>query len=229
MTTPNEMTRRTMLRVGLSAAAGVASGNLLAKSSADAASVTPSQTAGPFFPNHDQADKDLDLTLIEGYPERAEGKLIYISGQILDDYHQPITGAVVDIWQANKHGRYHHENDPNPAPLDVNFQGWGQLKTDDLGYYRFKTIIPGAYPVNADWWRPPHIHFKVSKRGYHELTTQMYFAGHALNTKDRLLLELAESERGKLIVTFKEGSPDQEPGTQYGHFNLILRRVRSRS
>lgn len=225
MATRNEITRRTILRAGLSAVTGLAAAKLWAKPSLNTESVTPSQTAGPFFPNKEQVDKDLDLTLIEGHSEHAGGQRIYITGQILDDYHRPISGALVDIWQANRHGRYHHEKDPNPAPLDVNFQGWGQIKTDELGNYRFITIIPGAYPVSARWWRPPHIHFKVSKRGYHELTTQMYFAGNTLNTKDRLLLELAEPERSKLIVSFKEALPDQEPAAKYGHFDLILRRV----
>jgi protocatechuate 3,4-dioxygenase beta subunit len=227
MTTPKDINRRTLLRVGLSTVAGMSSATLWARSSEDSGGVTPSQTAGPFFPIKDQADKDLDLTLIQGHSAHAEGQRIHLSGQVLDNQHQPIPDALVDIWQANRHGRYHHEQDPNPAPLDPNFQGWGQIKTDSQGYYRCITIVPGAYPVNGNWWRPPHIHFKVSKRGYHELTTQMYFAGHPLNTKDHLLLEIPESERHKLIVSFSKGTSDQESEAYYGQFDLIVRRVHS--
>ncbi len=226
MSTPKKMTRRAMLQVGLGAAAGAATGNLLAQPTGDTSCETPAQTEGPFYPKHEQADKDLDLTLIKGHAERADGEIIYVSGQVLDDHYKPVSGALVDVWQANKHGRYHHEDDPNPAPLDVNFQGWGQIKTDDQGHYSFKTIIPGAYPVDEEWRRPPHVHFKVSKRGYHELTTQMYFAGHELNEKDQILLELPEAERGKVIVEFREGSADDEPGAKRGQFNIMLRRVR---
>ncbi|MEH6471797.1 MAG: protocatechuate 3,4-dioxygenase [Halopseudomonas sp.] len=229
MTTPTQLSRRALLQAGLCSAAGAVSGNLFAQTSADTVRVTPTQTAGPFFPKHQQVDKDLDLTRIKGHTQRAEGELIYLSGQVLDDHNRPISGALIDIWQANTYGRYHHEDDPNPAPLDENFQGWGQFKTDQRGYYRFKTIIPGAYPVSNTWWRPPHIHFKVAKRGYHQLTTQMYFAGNELNNKDRLLLELPVSKQEKLIVKFSLDAAAVEPGAKRGLFNMVLRQVEDSS
>jgi len=46
------------------------------------------------------------------------------------------------------------------APLDPNFQGWARLVADAEGRSRFRTIIPGPYPVGEAWSRPPHIHFK---------------------------------------------------------------------
>lgn len=226
MSALKRMTRRALLQIGL-IVAGAATGRLFAKTTNDNRSCeTPAQTQGPFYPKHEQADTDLDLTHIKGHSEHAKGDIIYVSGQVMDDHYKPVPGALVDVWQANKHGRYHHEYDTNPAPLDLNFQGWGQIRADDEGRYRFKTIIPGAYPVNEEWSRPPHIHFKVSKRGYHELITQMYFADHALNEKDRILLALPESERGKVIVAFEAGLADDEPGAKRGQFNIMLRRVR---
>lgn len=226
MSTPKKMTRRAALGLGLGVAAGAASGKLLAQADDATECATPAQTEGPFYPKHEQADKDLDLTIIRGRAARAEGEIVYVSGQVLDDQYKPVPGALVDVWQANVHGRYHHDDDPNPAPVDANFQGWGQIRADEQGRYGFKTIIPGAYPVDEAWWRPPHIHFKVSKRGYHELTTQMYFAGHPLNEKDQILLELPEAERGKVVVEFHEGRPEDEPGAKRGEFNIVLRRVR---
>ena len=70
-------------------------------------------------------------------------------------------------------------------------------------------MLPGAYPVSAQWSRPPHIHFKVSKRGYEELVTQMYFADQALNLQDRLLARHDESAQAAMIaklLTAAEGS-----------------------
>jgi len=64
-----------------------------------------------------------------------------VSGHVFDRQGQPVGDALVEIWQANKWGRYNHGKDPSNAPLDANFQGWGQLKTDKQGFYRFKTII----------------------------------------------------------------------------------------
>jgi len=124
----------------------------------------------------------------------------------------------VDIWQANAAGRYAHERDPNPAPLDPNFQGWAILKTDGEGRYRFKTIKPGAYPVSENWTRPPHIHFKVSRRGYREITTQMYFEDEPLNNVDNLLNELPDDLRPTLIAT-------RESKFEPFQFNIVLAKI----
>jgi len=227
MSTTSKITRRNILQVGLGAAAGVVTGTLFAQSSSvEAACATPAQTEGPFYPVRDQADKDLDLTHIQGHKSRAQGQVIYVSGLVLDDHYKPIANALVDVWQANKHGRYAHEEDPNPAPLDEHFQGWGQIKTDEQGHYSFKTIVPGAYPVNEEWWRPPHVHFKVSKRGYHELTTQMYFPDQELNDKDAILLDTPEIDRGKLILALSDSMANDEAGSKRGLFNIMLRQVR---
>jgi protocatechuate 3,4-dioxygenase beta subunit len=184
------------------------------------AEVTPANPEGPFYPKHEQLDKDTDLTLIEGHTERAQGQVIRVTGQVLDEEGKPVEGALVDIWQANAHGRYHHEDDPATAPEDPNFQGWGMVKTDAEGRYAFTTIKPGAYKVDEIWRRPPHIHYKVSRRGFHEITTQMYFKGEALNESDRLLQSVPEDARRLLTVDFHE--TDTVP---HGHFLIVLAKV----
>ncbi|GIV58290.1 MAG: hypothetical protein KatS3mg042_1203 [Rhodothermaceae bacterium] len=226
MALPDKITRRTMLHTAIGVGAGLLGGGLLTGAVEKAACRTPEQASGPFYPKRDQPDKDLDLTRIAGRADRAQGKVVYISGQVLDQDLAPVAGALVEIWQANTHGRYHHEDDPNTAPEDPAFQGWGMMRTDAEGRYGFKTIVPGAYPAEEGWVRPPHIHFKVARRGYHELITQMYFDGEALNAKDRLLQEIPEAERQRLVVTLTEGRPDDEPGSRRGTFNLVLRRVK---
>lgn len=223
MSLPKRISRRRLLQAGLGTTLGLIWGNLEA---ANSPCRTPPQTEGPFYPKHDQADKDYDLTLIQGHTEPAKGEVLHIRGQILDEHCQPVPGAWVEIWQANTYGRYRHENDSNPAPLDPHFQGWGKVKTNEQGHYHFKTIIPGPYPVNERWWRPPHIHFKVAKRGYHELTTQMYFAGHKFNERDWILLKVPEEERAKVIVELEENSQSGEPGTKQCHFDMALQRAK---
>jgi len=167
--------------------------------------VTPSEIEGPFYPVYPQKDKDFDLTRVEGQGDMAKGKTIYIKGTIRDANGSPIEDASVDIWQANAAGRYRHPHDRNPAPLDPGFQGWAIVQSGSHGQFNFKSIMPGAYPASDSWTRPPHIHFKVSKIGYAELTTQMYFPGQPLNEKDRLLQRKSESER-KLMIAQKDAN-----------------------
>ena len=42
-------------------------------------------------------------------------------------------GALIELWQANAAGRYIHERDDHPAPLDPNFTGAGRCLTDGDG------------------------------------------------------------------------------------------------
>lgn len=210
------ISRRNMLK----ASAGAAAGALSASAVAGALAVTPANPEGPFYPIHEQADKDADLTRVAGQEGQAEGQVIEVSGRVLDEDGQPIADAVVDVWQANAHGRYAHEGDTSDKPLDPNFQGWAIMKTDAEGRYSFRTVKPGAYTAMGDWWRPPHIHYKVSRRGYRELITQMYWDGDPLNDKDRLLQEVPEAERAKLLVAF-----DESGEVPHGKFDIVLAKV----
>jgi protocatechuate 3,4-dioxygenase beta subunit len=178
---------------------------------------TPRQTSGPFFPVFDQLDKDVDLTRLTGHDGAADGVVIRVQGRVLDEACQPVAGALVDLWQADANGRYSHPADPNPAPRDPNFQGWGQAVTDAAGAYSFRTIKPAAYPLAfldgqpdaSKGYRTPHIHFRVSKRGFRELATQMYFEGEKLNESDLVLKRVPEAERPRVVIAgAKSGTQD---------------------
>lgn len=196
------LSRRRVLQAGLVSSLGL--GVSTACASETDKTITPAQTSGPFYPVVDQADKDADLTLFGDSANVALGEIVTVEGRVLDNDGAPIADAIVDIWQANAAGRYAHEIDPNPAPLDPNFQGWAILRTDAHGHYRFKTIKPGAYPAAQGWDRPPHIHFKVSRRGYREITTQMYFENEPLNDVDHILRSLSELEQISVIASRTE-------------------------
>ena len=218
MTTRKNITRRTLLKLSLFTAT--------TSCVARAYSATPPQTQGPFYPLKDQADKDLDLTQIKGNPKKAEGTIIQVAGKILDENGAPVADAQVEIWQANARGRYAHERDKNPAPLDPNFQGWGQIQSTTDGAYLFTTILPGAYPAASDWVRPPHIHFKIKKTGFRELTTQMYFPEHPLNGVDQILQALPKNEQTLLIATRVDLQKNHKSSATEGFlFNIILRKL----
>ncbi|OQW41292.1 MAG: protocatechuate 3,4-dioxygenase [Proteobacteria bacterium SG_bin4] len=193
--------RRKLLQLSLmSSVAGILGvGSRFAK--ALALMPTPSETEGPFYPVINQKDKDADLTHIEGYPDRAIGQYIVISGRVTDVFSKPVEKALLDIWQADANGRYRHPRDPNESELDQNFQGWATIRTDGEGLYRFKTVMPGAYPASKTWTRPPHIHLKVFKPGYEALTTQMYFPDQILNKSDLLLGQKSVAEQSAMIAT----------------------------
>lgn len=189
---------------------GVASTALAAISgSALSAAATPHQTMGPFYPITPQKDQDFDLTHIEGHSEKALGEVVVIQGQVVDTNGEPIANATVDIWQANAAGRYNHPHDSNTAPLDPNFQGWAIVQSGQNGGFKFKTIIPGAYPVSDEWSRPPHIHFKVSKTGFQEVVTQMYFPDHPLNGIDKLLQSKTSEEQLMMVAAPDKVKKDQ--------------------
>ena len=175
--------------------------------------LTPEQIMGPFYPIMRPLDHDMDLTIIKGKRGHAQGKLIHLTGRVLNSKGEPVKAAKIELWQANTHGRYAHPTDTNPAPLDSNFQGYGVQITDAEGRYRFKTIKPGAYPinpVNPSNARPPHIHFDVLGTK-DRLVTQMYFPDEPLNEKDGLFKELGSSKDaaiGKVLPSTKELEPD---------------------
>lgn len=222
-----DLKRRSFLKWGIGSATSFALLPAAARAWAGACIRTPAQTAGPFYPGDDRFSLDTDLTRIPGKPGRALGQIVWVRGQVLDPQCKPIEGANVELWQACASGRYQHARDPNPAPLDPNFRYWAETFTDAEGRYAFKTIIPGAYPAAEDWTRPPHLHFRISRLGYRELVTQMYFKGDALNDSDLILKAIPKLERDSVIVEFTPAGPEHEEGVLAGEFTITLQEVRA--
>ncbi len=204
-----DLTRRRLL--------ATAAGLLLVAPAAHAAVLvpTPRQTEGPFFPRTLPSDRDVDLTVIEGRKARAAGLPIHVAGRVLTPDGRPVPGAVIELWQANAHGRYAHPRDGSDRPRDPNFQGYGAMRTGGTGGYGFRTVKPGHYPG-----RTPHIHFKVTAPGGNPLVTQMYFADEPLNERDGILNRIRDPEaRAGVIVSFD--AMDGAVG-RTGTFDIVL-------
>ncbi len=159
--------------------------------------------------------------MITGGKQRAQGQLLYLMGQVLNIKGTPVKGVQVEIWQANAAGRYDHPSDPNPAPLDPNFQGYGIAVTDAEGRYRFKTIKPGAYPVMQGWDRPPHVHFELTGR-IDRQTTQMWFPDDPLNGQDRMFTVLPPGARQKLTCKIEAPTGPLEPDSKIAVFSIVV-------
>lgn len=158
----------------------------------------------PVFGHADVAPEESDLT--RGLGGAPLGERIIVTGRLLDRDGRPVRGQLVEIWQANAAGRYRHQRDQHPAPLDPYFTGAGRCLTDDEGRYTFLTIKPGAYPWfnHANAWRPAHIHFSVFGPAFTQrLVTQMYFPGDPLFPLDPIFNSIPDDDvRNRLIAAY---------------------------
>lgn len=150
---------------------------------------TPPQQEGPYYTVEKPADRDNDLTVLDGAAGAPVGEIIEFDGTLYDRNGRPIPGAVIEIWQTDASGVYLHPNDPGTGQRDPNFQFYGEAVTDENGRYRFRTILPGQYEP-----RPPHIHFKVRRDGEELITSQFYFAGDNSGQPEPLIITLTSGQ-----------------------------------
>jgi protocatechuate 3,4-dioxygenase beta subunit len=106
---------------------------------------TLSEITGPLFSDIKLEPGEDDLTRDANTGKEAMGERIIVVGKVMDEDERPVPNSVIEIWQANAAGRYHHPVDQHNAPLDPNFTGAGRCVTNDRGEYRYLTIKPGAY------------------------------------------------------------------------------------
>jgi protocatechuate 3,4-dioxygenase beta subunit len=187
-----------------------------------------SELSGPVYGNGDVDAADADLTRHgEGEPL---GERIVVTGRVLDEDGRAIRNALVEVWQANAAGRYRHEVDLHPAPLDPNFSGAGRCLTDGEGRYRFVTVKPGAYPWgnHENAWRPAHIHFSIFGRAFTQrLVTQMYFPGDPLFAYDPIFNSVRDPKARELLVA-RFAIETTEPAWALGYeWDVVLRRTPS--
>jgi protocatechuate 3,4-dioxygenase beta subunit len=148
--------------------------------------------------------------------EGTPGIPMSISGRITERDGTPISGAMVDVWQADPRGMYDNQVD--------GFEGMnlrGQFQTDHCGYFYLRSVRPAGYPVPVHGptggllkaqrrspYRPAHVHFMVSSPGHKTLVTQV-FADDAENLDSDVTFSVLDS----LIAKFErheslEGAPE---------------------
>lgn len=231
----NTLTRRQFLWQGAAGLAAIGAGPLLLKAGADP--TEPSGDLGGYgayleqSPTPARGGERTDFTPTEnnilgpfhrpGAPYRAKitpplsaGTVLLVRGRLWGaDTRVPLSGAAIDIWQANHEGRYDNDDPAAPPRAEV-FLYRSRVLTDENGLYEYETIHPGRYRIGAGIWRPSHVHYWVRKDGYKPLVTQLYFRGDPHNDADRFI-------KPSLIIDLERR---ETPAGAYeaGTFDIVL-------
>ena len=170
---------------------------------------TAAQTVGPFFRIGLATLYVSDLA-----PAAAAADKIMLHGRVLDGEGKPVDDAVLEIWQANAHGKYAHPDDTQNKPATPTFSGFGRVPTDEQGAFRFSTLKPGSVAGPRSLPQAPHLLVAVFMRGLlNHLVTRIYFPGEALNDDDPVL-QLVPAARRKTLIA--------RPGAHGLEWNVIL-------
>ncbi len=187
---------------------------------------TLSESTGPGPAWSNFSDEDADMTTNAGTGGEAIGARTIVTGRVLDENGVPVPETLIELWQCNASGRYAHWRETAyPAPLDPNFLGVGQCKTDAAGTYRFTTVRPGPYPWgnHPNAWRPAHIHFSVWGPSLAtRLITQMYFPDDPLFDLDPIFLSVPPQARRRLVATYDHGVTEENWALGF-RWDIVLR------
>jgi protocatechuate 3,4-dioxygenase, alpha subunit len=163
---------------------------------------TPSQTVGPFF--HDALlDGDRSELVSPDHP-----KAVRIEGTVYDGAGEPVSDAMVEIWQANGAGRYNdHADNREDLPLDEGFSGFGRSGTDAGGRFSFVTVKPGPAPLPDGGMQAPHIMVSVFARGLlKRVVTRIYFPDEEeANAADPVLSSIEDPKPRETLIARVEG------------------------
>jgi protocatechuate 3,4-dioxygenase alpha subunit len=161
---------------------------------------TPSQTVGPFFSfglapeQYGYGFRSIaGATLVD---DGTPGSRIHVIGRVFDGEGQPMSDALIEIWQADTEGRYAHPADPRSS--NTAFKGFGRTGTgpDPESRFIFDTVMPGAVAGQA-----PHINVIVHARGMlNHLYTRLYFEDQEANARDPVLQSVPPERRGTLLA-----------------------------
>jgi len=165
---------------------------------------------GPFYRGNSPAYDNGDNIAGEASP----GAPLFVHGYVTDTEHRPIPNAMVDVWQASPVGLYENQDPEQP---DMNLRGG--FRTDEAGYFHFRSVRPAGYPVPTHGpvgvllekqhrhpYRPAHIHFLVIAEGHETLVTQVF-----ADDSDYLGSDVVFGVIRSLIGTFAEHKDNNAP------------------
>jgi len=141
---------------------------------------TEGSNLGPFY-----LENSPTMALGANLSDGREGAKILVHGKVTDTLRNPLSGAIVDTWQADASGTYPiQEQDKGQDKYDLR----GVFTTDSEGRYYYTTVLPKPYTVpydgpvgallragNRHAWRAPHLHYIVRAPGMNSITTEIFF------------------------------------------------------
>jgi protocatechuate 3,4-dioxygenase beta subunit len=186
---------------------------------------TPEATIGPFYPGAFVAHMPDDLwTVSPLVAHHPQGRRIVCHARFLDVLGRAVPSLIVEIWQANAHGRYRHPADRSTRPLDPQFDGFARLRTSDDGRIHFCTIKPGPHPVRDDQpvMRAPHLRLTIFASGIDRLITQVFFDDEGLNQTDPLLNSIADPRVRERLISARRSAQRSADMPEYD-IDIVLR------
>jgi protocatechuate 3,4-dioxygenase alpha subunit len=162
---------------------------------------TPSQTVGPYF-SMCLAGPGQNVLV-----PASEDARIRIVGRVYDADGEAIDDALLELWQANRHGRYRHPADGREAlALTPGFSGFGRSAIDPVTLeFSFDTVKPGRVPAPDGALQAPHACLVVQGRGMLRPSwTRVYFDDEATANADDFVLKRVPAGRRRLLVARRE-------------------------
>ncbi len=154
---------------------------------------TASQTVGPYF------HIGLDRLCVSDLAGNAPGEKLVIRGRVLDGDGKPVNDALIELWQADPHGKFGQ----------AGFAGFGRVATDDGGGFRFTTLKPGTVPGPGNSQQAPHLNLIVFSRGLltHAFTRVYFNDEDEANDLDPILNLVDPARRGTIIAQRDKDAP----------------------
>jgi len=165
--------------------------------------ITPAQTAGPY----------LRIGLLRNLigsevVDPGDPRAVVIRGRLTDGAGDGVFDGMVETWQANAAGRYHHPaDDRDELALEDGFLGFGRSGTEDDGRFEIVTVKPGRVPWPEGGLQAPHIGITVFARGLlKHAVTRLYFPDETeANAEDPVLSRLRPEQRASLVAVAGDG------------------------
>src|ERR1700730_3939330 len=182
---------------------------------------TANFTVGPFFPAYFVEAGCNDLT--RAGTNTAKGQRVLLCGRVTDSDNEPASNVILEIWQADANGIFRHPSDPRLPEADPGFFGWGRTLTDQQGWYRFVTVMPGAQGGGNGAPRLPHINVMLLGSGImRRLVTAVFFGDEAETLRDPVLRCVTDVTARCRLFAVRDPGLDCESAQAF-RFDIVLR------